>query len=150
MNTAGTPNGACQRAARAGADIGRGASRDSPVTQGCPTRAEPDTGDALRHQFAIGAMTAAGQCRRTTADSGDSIAASNANAIASGITRCAFPARMRASRRRQFAGMPPKRLPMVSTGGAKANGRPRRNNHRHQDAGPVPAQSSASPTMIGC
>ncbi len=57
----------------------------------------------------------------TTAESSDSIAASSANATASGSTACAFSSEKAGSAGHgNSRGMPPKRLPMVSTGNDSA------------------------------
>ena len=57
----------------------------------------------------------------TTADSSDSIAPSSAKAIASGSTACAFASENAGSAGSgNSRGMPPKRVPMVSTGSDSA------------------------------
>ncbi len=119
-----------------------------PVTQMPPNSAEPilATPCATSSQFE--------RCRRpvmpsaTTAESSDSIAPSSAKAIASGSTACSLP-RLTAgsagsgSRR----GMPPKRVPMVSTGSPSSPGR-QRGDARPRSACPASAAAAASAPTI--
>ena len=112
-----------------------------PVTQMPPNSAEPILAKpcATSSQFE--------RCLRpvmpsaTTADSSDSIAPSSAKAIASGSTACAFASENDGSAGHGSSrGMPPNRVPMVSTGSDKRPGRNCRAHHRDQDAGPVRPQ----------
>ena len=110
-----------ERPARAGADVGRGA-RDQAGDADAAEQRRADIGDALRHQLAIGAVTASGHAvgdhrRQQRLDGGRAartrshpaappvaFASENAGSAGDGNSR----------------GMPPKRLPMVSTGSDSA------------------------------
>jgi hypothetical protein len=103
-----------------GADIGRGACNGAGDAKAAE-QSRTDIGKALRDQLAIGAMAAAVMPSATTADNSDSIAPSRANAIASGSTARIFSNENAGSAGiGNCRGMPPKRVPMVSTGRASA------------------------------
>ena len=103
------------RPARAGADIGRGA-RDGAGGANAAKHDGCDIADALRDQFAIGAMPPPLMPSATTAERSDSIAPSNARAMASGKTARIF-SRLKAGSEGDGNpdGIAPKRDPMVST-----------------------------------
>ena len=108
------------RAARAGADIGRGA-RDGAGDADAAEQRRADIGKALRHQFAIGAMPAAGHAvgdhRRQQRFDG----AEQREGDRVGQHRPRLLQRERGhAGNGNCRGMPPKRVPMVSTGSDSA------------------------------
>ena len=120
-----------------------------PVTQRPPNRAEP----ILAKPCATSSQL--DRCRRpvmpsaTTADSSDSIAPSSANAIASGSTACAFASENAGKAGHgNSRGMPPNRVPMVSTGSDKRPGRERRDRPPRSGCRASSAAARASAAMI--
>ena len=103
------------RPARAGANIGGRAGNRTGDTNAAEKRAR-DIGEALSDELAIGAMTAAGHAvgdhrRKQALD-----AAEQSKDSADGSISRNCRAQARASAASQAAGMPPKRVPMVSIG----------------------------------
>jgi hypothetical protein len=93
----------------------------SPVTQMPPNSAEPILATPCATSSQLERWRRPVMPSATTADSSDSMAASSANEIASGSTAFAFSNENAGSAGEgNSRGMPPKRLPMVSTGSDSA------------------------------
>ena len=133
------------RPVRAGADIGGGA-RDRAGDADAAEQRRADIGDALRHQFAVGAVPPPGHA---VGDHGrqqrfDGAEQREGDRVGQHRLHLREVERRAARAAGSERGMPPKRVPMVSTGRRQAQRRDRGGGHRDQHARPVRPQRASA------